>query len=182
MYDFKELIRSMEDAAAHYKRELAGIRTGKATPAILDGVKVESYGTVVPLNQVGSVTIENARSLRVSPWDQSQVHAIERAISDAELGVSVSSDEKGVRVSFPELTSDRRDQLVKLTRAKLEESRTSVRLERDRVWQDIQKQEKDKLMSEDDKFRAKEQMEKLVKDGNDALEELAKHKEDELHA
>lgn len=180
MYDFTTLEQALAGAAEHYKNELAGIRTGRAAPALLDAVRVEAYGTPMPLNQIGSVTIEDARTLRVSAWDQSQVKTIEKAVTEANLGVSVSADEKGVRVSFPELTSERREQLVKLTRAKLEEARVAVRRARDDCWQGIQKQEKEKLMSEDDKFRAKERMEDVVKKGNQTLEQMAQKKEEEL--
>jgi ribosome recycling factor len=182
MYSFIPFKEALQSVVDHYKQELTTIRTGQATPAILDMVKVEAYGASVPIVQVGSVSIEDARTLRVSAWDQGQVRALEVAIREANLGVSVSADEKGVRVCFPELTSERRDQLLKLTRTKLEEARTSVRQARDHTWQDIQKQEKDKLLSEDEKFRAKEEMEKLVKDTNDTLERMADRKEEELRA
>jgi ribosome recycling factor len=182
MYDFKTLQAELARAGEHYKTELSSIRTGRAAPSLLDGVKVDAYGSMMPLNQVGSVTIDDARSLRVSPWDAGLAKAIEKAIGDANLGVSVGADERGVRVSFPELTGERREQLVKLTRTKLEEARTLVRRARDDTWQDIQKQEKDKLMSEDDKFRSKEQMEKFVQEANKTLEDMAKRKEEELRA
>jgi ribosome recycling factor len=182
MYDFKGLKEELAGAQEHYKVELSSIRTGRAAPGLLDGVKVDAYGTAMPLNQVGSVTIEDARSLRISPWDLGLAKAIEKAIGDANLGVSVGADERGVRVSFPELTTDRREQLIKLTRSKLEDARTAVRHARDDTWQDIQKQEKDKLLSEDEKFRSKEQMEKIVQEANSNLEALAKKKEEELRA
>lgn len=182
MYDFSKLQLSTKESAAHFKSELTAIRTGQAAPALLDAVKVVAYDSIVPLNQVGSVTIEDARTLRVAAWDLSQVKAIEDAISKADLGVSLSTDEKGVRVSFPELTSERREQLMKLTRTKLEEARTVLRRARDEAWQEIQKKEKEKEMSEDDKFTAKEQMEKHVQEGNKELEDMAKRKEDELQA
>jgi len=182
MYDLRELKKSLADVAERFKTELAGIRTGRAAPALLDQVRVEAYGSSLPLSQVGSVTVEDARSIRVSPWDHAQVKAIEKAITEANLGVSLSSDERGVRVSFPDLTSERREQLMKLMKQKLEESRTAVRRARDAVWQDIQKQEKEKLISEDEKFRSKEQMEKVVQEGNAVLDEMAKRKEDELKA
>jgi len=182
MYNFKPLEQALKAAEEHYKEELTAIRTGRATPALLDGVRVEAYGSPMPINQVGGVTIEDARSLRISAWDASLIKNIEKAITDANLGVSVGVDEKGVRVSFPELTSERRDQLIKVTRAKLEEARTSVRHARDDCWQDIQKQEKDKALTEDDKFRAKDAMEELVKKTNQTLEGMAQKKEEELHA
>jgi|GEM_PF-68626 len=182
MYDLTKLKQAIEDATEHFRRELAGIRTGKAAPAILDGITVDAYGTNVPLQQVATITIEDARTLRVAPWDNSQVHAVEHALQTQNLGLSLSTDEKGVRVSFPELTSDRREQLVKLTHTKLEEARATLRQERDRVWQDIQKQEKEKSLSEDEKFRAKDAMEKIVREGNDVLDEMTKRKETELAA
>lgn len=182
MYDFKELTASITATQDHFESELTGIRTGQAAPAILDSVRVDSYGTLVPLNQVGSVTVEDARTLRISAWDQTQVAAIETAITAADFGVSLSTDEKGVRVIFPELTSDRREQLIKLTRTKLEEARVQLRHHRDSVWNDIQKKEKDAEISEDDKFSSKESMEELIKKGNTELERMAGRKEDELKA
>jgi ribosome recycling factor len=180
MYDFKKLKEEIKKTKEHYKNELTTIRTGRAVPSILDNVKVDSYGTKVPLNQVAGVTIEDAKTLRISPWDIDTVHQIEQAVQDADLGVSVSSDEKGVRVSFPELTSERREQLIKLTNTKLEDARITLRRHRDDVWNDIQKQQKEGEISEDDKFRFKEEMEKIIKEGNKALEDLAKKKEEEL--
>lgn len=182
MYDFKKLKNSISDATEHFKGELTTIRTGRAAPALLDSVRVDSYGSKVPLNQVGSVTIEDARSLRVTPWELDAINQIQQAISDANLGVSVSSDGRGVRVSFPELTSDRRVQLIKLTHSKLEEARIALRKHREEVWEDIQKMQKNAELSEDEKFRAKEEMEKLIRAGNDALEVLADKKVVELNS
>ena len=101
------------------QKEYSGIRTGQASPMLLDAVKVESYGSYMPINQVGSVNIEDARTLRISVWDKSAVSAIEKAIREADLGISTVSDSDGVRVIFPELTSERRVQLMKLAKAKL---------------------------------------------------------------
>jgi ribosome recycling factor len=136
---------------------------------------------MVPLNQVASITIEDARSIRVSPWDRTVLADVEKAIANAGLGVSTGTDEKGVRVSFPTLTSERREQLLKLVKSKLEEARVMLRKERDHVWADIQKKEKDGDMSEDDKFRAKEDMQKHIDMGNRELEVLAEKKEKELN-
>jgi ribosome recycling factor len=182
MYDFSSLTTALADIQEHFTKELAGIRTGQAAPAILDTIQVDAYGTLMPLKQVGSITIEDARTLRVSAWDAGQVKAIEHALQSADLGVSISTDEKGVRVSFPELTSERRDQLTKLTKSKLEDARAAVRRARDETWQDIQKLEKDKELSEDEKFSAKEKMETQIQNANKALEEGAKRKETELAA
>lgn len=180
MYNFTALKKQIEETKEHLVREYAGIRSGRAAPALLDGVSVESYGSKMTLAQVASITVEDARTIRVAPWDASQIKAIEKAVTDANLGVSTGSDDKGVRVFFPELTSERREQMIKLMRQKLEDARVALRRARDEVWNDIQKKEKASELSEDEKFRAKEEMEKLVKEGNTALEALADKKEKEL--
>ena len=182
MYDFKALKQSIEDTKEHYKEELSAIRTGRAAPALLDTIKVESYGSKMPINQVGTVSVEDARTLRISPWELDSVNQIEQAIRDADIGATLSSDEKGVRVSFPELTSERREQLIKLTGTKLEEARITLRRHREDVWGDIQKLQKDGELSEDEKFSSKDEMEKIIKEGNEALDELSKKKEQELNA
>ncbi len=162
--------------------EFSTIRTGQATPALLDSVKVESYGTQVPLNQVANVGIEDARTLRIVPWDNGQVTALESAIRDADLGVSVMSDSAGVRVSFPELTAERRVQLRKLAKTKLEEARIRVRGVRDDVMKELDRQCKAGELSEDEKFSAREAVQQVVDATNQSLEALCVKKEAELAA
>ena len=161
--------------------EYAGIRTGQATPALLDSVKVESYGSIMPLNQVGSVGVEDARTLRVSPWDASQVSAVETAIREADLGVSIATDSSGLRVIFPELTSERRIQLLKLAKNKLEDARVSLRGARDEIMKDIERQLKDGDITEDDKFTMKEAVQKKVESTNNELDGLYDSKETEIN-
>lgn len=180
MYDLKELTQKTKEAEEWLLREFDGIRTGRASPAILDNVKVEAYGSKMPLNQVASVGIEDARTLRVSPWDKETLRAIEKGIQDADLGISCATDEKGIRISFPELSTERRTQLMKVMREKLESARVAIRAARDDAWTAIQKDEKDGTIGEDDKFRAKDEMQKIVDFANSKLEESAKKKEVEL--
>lgn len=161
-------------------KEYNGIRTGQAAPAILDSIRVESYGTQMPINQVGSIGVEDARTLRVSPWDQSMISAIERAIDEADLGVSVVTDSSGLRVVFPELTSERRDQLVKLAKQKLEDARVSVRQARDEVIKAIEAKQKAGELSEDEKFQSKETVQKHIDACNTKLDELFAKKEAEI--
>ena len=161
-------------------KEYAGIRTGQASPAILDSVKVETYGTYMPIQQVGSVNIEDARTLRIVPWDNSQVVAIEKAVRDADLGVSVVTDSSGLRVIFPELTSERRVQLLKLAKGKLEDARISVRSVRDDEMKEIERRFKANEIGEDDKFSLKESIQKAVEETNNSLETLFVNKEREL--
>lgn len=179
-YDFKPLEQKIKDIHERLSRELGGIRTGRATPAILDGVQVESYGTRVPISNVATLSIDDPRTLRVSPWDSSLAKEIEKAITLANLGLSVGSDEKGVRVFFPELTTERRASLMKIAKEKMEESRNALRAARDEVWSDIQQKERDGEMPEDDKFRNKDDMQKRVDAANTAFEELLARKEKEL--
>lgn len=162
------------------QKEFSAIRTGQAAPAILDSVKVESYGTHIPVNQVGSIGIEDARTLRVSPWDTSMIATIERAIRDADLGVSVVTDSSGLRVIFPELTSERREQLIKLAKQKLEEARVSIRSARDEAIKDIEGKQKAGELSEDEKFSVKERIQKHVDAAKEKLDALFKGKEAEI--
>lgn len=179
-YDFKPLEQRIKEIEERFSKELSGIRTGRATPAILDGVQVESYGSRVPVSNVASITTDDPRTLRVSPWDPSLAKDIEKAITAANLGLSVGSDEKGVRVFFPELTSERRASLLKVAKEKMEDSRAQLRAARDDVWSDIQKKERDGEMPEDDKFRNKDEMQKRIDAANTKFEELLARKEKEL--
>ena len=172
--------QSLKDVVLWLQKELATIRTGQATPVLLDSVKVESYGTYMPLQQVGSIGVEDARTLRISVWDASQVAAIERAIRDADLGVSVSSDSAGVRVIFPDLTTERRMQLVKLAKTKLEDARVSVRAVRDEVMKGIETALKANEITEDDKHSQRERVQKSVDLINRTLEAHFEKKEQEI--
>ncbi len=162
------------------KKEYTGIRTGMASPQLLDSIQVESYGQRMPLNQVGSVSIADPKSLLVTPWDASQVKAVEKAITVANLGVSLKTDEKGVRVFFPELTSERREMLMKVAKEKLEQGKITLRTTRDETVKEIEAKEAEGGMGEDDKFRFKAEMQKLVDAGNAALESVFVKKEKEI--
>ncbi|MES2203369.1 MAG: ribosome recycling factor [Patescibacteria group bacterium] len=179
-YDFKPFERKIKEIEERLTKELGGVRTGRATPAILDGIQVESYGTRMQIAQVANVTVSDARSLQIVPFDSSMAKEIEKAITVANLGLSVGADERGVRVFFPELTAERRAGLLKVAKERVEESRTALRKARDEVWGDIQAQEKDKKMSEDDKFRAKDDMQKRVDAANKSMDAALERKEKEI--
>lgn len=179
-YDFKPFEKRLKEIEERAAKELSAIRTGRAAPAILDGVMVESYGTRVPINQVAAVSVEDARSIKITPWDASLSKDIEKAITVANLGVSVGSVESSVRVTFPELTGESRERLLKLAKERVEEMRTSLRIARDEVWSTIQKLEKEGSMPEDDKFRAKDEMQKRVDATNKNFESMLERKEKEI--
>ena len=175
-----DIKQKLNEVKEWLQKEYAGIRTGKSSPALLDSIRVESYGSLMPVNQVANISTEDARTLRVSPWDSSMISAIERAIQDADLGVSLATDSSGVRVIFPELTIERRAQLQKLAKSKLEDARIRVRAVRDDIMKNIDKSEKDGDISEDQKFTQKDAAQKAVDETNRALESLFDQKEVEL--
>lgn len=179
-YSFNDFKAKLAAVPEWLTKELSGVHTGRASIALLDGIRAEVYGTPMPLNQVANMAIEDARTIRIAPWDAGSVTPIEKAIRESNLGVSVVNDGKGIRAIFPELTGETREKYAKVVRAKLEEARIRTRGLREEVWDDIQKQEKEGNMSEDDKFRAKETMEGLIKEINEKLEGIAKKKEDEI--
>jgi ribosome recycling factor len=126
-YDFSSFKARTAEIEEWLKKELSLLRTGRATSAILDSISIESYGSMSPIVHVATVSMEDVRTLRVAPWDKSQVKAIEGAIQKANLGLSVTTDEAGLRVIFPELSGDRRAQIVKLLGQRFEDARISLR-------------------------------------------------------
>jgi ribosome recycling factor len=181
-YDFTKTEAKLKDAEDWLKKEYGGLRTGRATPAILDGVQVSAYGSMMPLKQVGNLSIEDARSIRITAYDASLLKDIERGITAANLGVGTAADGASVRVTFPELTGERRQELVKFAKQKLEEARTSVRLARDESWKEIQEREREGTLTEDDKFALKEDLQERVDKTNENLEKMFKAKETEMSA
>jgi len=179
-YDFNPFKKQIASTEEWLKKEFQQIRTGQANPSVLDSVKVEVYGAPMSLKEVASVMIEGARTLRVSPWDKGQVKDIEKGITLANLGLSVVADDQGLRVSFPELTSDRRAEIAKMAKEKLEESKKQLRSHRDVVVKDFDAKEKSGAMGKDDAFRGKKDAQKLVDDCNKKLEVEFAKKEKEI--
>ncbi len=179
-YDFSSFKQKTKGTEEWLIKELTGIRTGRATVSFLDGVKVDSYGSLMNLAGVASVVTEDPKTIRVTPWDRSQTQAIEKAITAADLGVSVTVDDKGLRVIFPELTGERRQQLVKIAKQKLEDSKVALRRERGEISDDLNKKKKDGEMSEDEVMRSRTEMEKIMKDCEAHLEEFFAKKEKDI--
>lgn len=181
MYDFKAFDERASGIVTWLEKEYSGIRTGRATPALLDSVKVDSYGAKVPLNQVGSISIEDPRTLRVSLWDASGIQAAERAITEADFGVSVATDSSGLRVIFPELTSERRVQLLKIAKVKLEEARVSLRGARDEALKVADAQEKSGALTKDERYQIKDDLQKRIDAKNAELSAHYDAKEVEIN-
>jgi ribosome recycling factor len=180
MYNEKETKSRLADITEWLKKEYLSIRTGRATPAVLDSVTVDSYGAMMKIPQVASVSLDGPRSLLISPWDTSLAPEIEKKIRDLGHGYSVTSDDKGVRVVFPELTSENKKQLVKVVHQKHEDARVSVRGEREKSREQIKKAHTNGDINEDEQYRYMESLQKCIDDENKTLQELADKKETEI--
>jgi ribosome recycling factor len=179
-YNISNFRQGGDSALESLRLEYLSIRSGQASPSILDGVRVEVYGSQMPLNQVATILTEGARSIRITPWDKATFKSIDSAIREANLGVSVSVDDQGLRVSFPELTEDRRQSLLKIAKQKLEDARVRIRSEREKSHAELDREEKSSSMSKDDVYRAKTELQKVVDEYNQKLEEVFKKKEKEI--
>ncbi|MEI6280492.1 MAG: ribosome-recycling factor [bacterium] len=175
--NFKIALKKVEDFLS---KEYTQLNIGRASPMVLDGVSVESYGSYLPLKNVASISIEDSKTLRIAPWDKSQVKGIEKAILVSNLGLSVATDDLGIRVIFPQLTTETRQTLVKVLKEKLEEQRITVRREREVIFRDMEAKEKESIMTEDEMFRAKEELQKIITETNNNLEAVFEKKEKEV--
>ncbi len=181
-YNFSKLDGTIKETDEWLTREYTGVRTGRATPSILDVIKPDAYGTRSPVSQLANISVEDARSLRVIPWDKSLTKSIEKAINDADIGVGVSTDDIGLRVTFPELTAERRTMLQRLAREKLETAKVTLRGHRTDALKELDAAEKEGGMGKDDLARLKEEVQKKIDKGGEGLEAQAKRKETEIAA
>jgi len=179
-YNFSSFKEKTKSIYEWLHKEYATLRTGQASPALLDGIMVESYGSKSPLSQVGSVLGIDSKTLKISPWDSSQIKEVEKAILTSGLGVTPRLDETSVYITFPPLTAERRHELVKVAKDKLEDAKISIRNERERVLKDIQSNEKIGKMTEDDVRKARLELQKIVDESNKALEGQLDKKEIEI--
>ena len=179
-YSFAHFQTKAKEVHDWFGKELSGLRSGRAAPAILDAVLVESYGSKMPIKHLAAVSIEGATTLRIAPFDTSVSKDIERAITLANLGLSVSVDDAGARVHFPELTAERRAALLKVGKERLEAARINLRKLRDEILKDIEAKEKQGGMGEDEKFRLKKELDKTMEAENKKLQEALERKEREI--
>jgi ribosome recycling factor len=180
MSSLQKARQRMDGAIEAVRREFAGVRTGKASPALLDSVRVEAYGSVVPINQVGTVSAPEPRMLIVQPWDKSLLKAIEKGLRESDLGLNPSNDGSIVRIPIPALTEERRKEYVRLLHKLAEEGRVAVRNVRREANDEIKHRQKDEGLSEDDIRREQGEVQKLTDQYIAKIEELLKHKEAEV--
>lgn len=175
-----ELKLQLDRILADLRVELASLRTGRATPALVEDLEVEVYGRYQPLKALAAISVPESRSLLIQPWDKSVLPAIEKAVQTAPLGLNPIADKDAIRLVLPIMTEERKKDLVKSLKEKLEHARIRVRQVRDEAKKAIDVEEKAKKISEDEKFRRRQEVEKVVGQENKKLDELGKRKEAEI--
>ena len=162
------------------KQEYNSLRAGRANPQALDRIMVDYYGSPTPINQVGNISVPEPRMLIIALWDTKMIPAVEKAIQKSDLGINPANDGKVIRLIFPELTQERRKELAKVIRKKAEESKVAVRAIRRDAMEDIKKQKKDNLLTEDDQKKLEEKVQKLTDDKVKEIDTIAQAKEKEI--
>lgn len=176
----KDAIKRMAKCIEVLRQEFTKIRTGRANASLLDHITVEYYGSQTPLSQTANVTVEDARTLSISPWDKSMVQAIEKAIMTSDLGLNPSTAGAIIRIILPSLTEERRRELVKVVRAEAESARVAVRNVRRDVNNDLKEMLKEKMISEDDQRRAEQEIQKLTDQNIAEVDKMLDAKEKEM--
>ncbi|MEI8130125.1 MAG: ribosome recycling factor [bacterium] len=175
-FNFSSLDTNLKESTDWLGREYSRVHTGRASPMLLDGVMVEAYGSFQPIKNVGSVSIEDSRTLRITLWDKTVLKDVEKAIIAANLGLSLATDGEGMRVIFPPLTTENRTRLVKVLKEKMEEARVSVRRDRENALNELKSAE----LPEDEARRAKDEIQKRIDAANSKLEAIFESKETEV--
>lgn len=170
----------MEQSLESTQRELSQIRTGRATPALLDGISVEAYGAMTPLRQVANISVPEARLMVIQPFDKTILPSIEKAIQTSELGVNPNNDGKLIRLNFPPLTEERRKEIVKLTKKVGEEGKVSVRNHRRDSIESLKKAQKEGTISEDESKKLQDDVQKLTDKYTNKIDDILKEKETEI--
>ena len=176
----KAATEKMDKAISVLKDELAGVRTGRATPALLQRVVVDYYGTPVPIQQLASFSVPEPRTLVISPFDRNAIAAMEKAIMGSDLGITPGNDGTVIRLSFPPLTEERRKELIKLVHHRGEEGRVAVRNIRRHSKEELEKLEREGGISEDDLVRSEKELQKLTDKHISDIDEVVAHKDAEL--
>lgn len=176
----QKLAAQMEQAVEHLKRDLAGLRTGRASVALLDGIRVDYYGTMTPLKQVANISTPEARLITIQPWEPQLIKEIEKAISASGLGVTPSNDGKIIRIPLPPLTEERRKELTKICKKHGEETKVRVRGFRRDANEELKKLQKDAKLSEDELRKAEQETQKLTDQYVHKIDDVIKKKEQEI--
>jgi len=176
----RKAVEKMEHSIETLKKEFASVRTGRASLALLDGIKVDYYGTPTPLQQLASLSVPESRQIAIQPWDPKVIAEIEKAIMKSDLGLTPANDGKVIRINIPALTEERRKQLVKVVKKNAEDAKVSVRNIRRDINDEIKKLEKEKHISEDDTKKSLDGIQKLTDSYVKKIDEVLAHKEKEI--
>jgi ribosome recycling factor len=176
----KDAKQRMDKSVEAFRSEIAKIRTGKATTALLDGIKVDYYGTPTPLKQVGNLSVLDVHTLAITPWDKALVPIIDKAILSADLGLNPISDGTNIKIPIPPLTEERRKEMVKMVKKVGEEAKVAIRNIRRDANEHLKKQEKDKKITEDQLKEDEKETQKLTDEHISNIDEIIKHKEKEI--
>lgn len=170
----------VEEAFEHFKKEMSALRTGRANPALVENLLVESYGAKTPLLQLASISVPEPRTISIDPWDKNLLKDIEKAINISDTGLKAVVDGKIIRINLPQMTQEDREKLVKVLKEKLEHAKVSVRSIREKIKEEIVEAEKKKELTEDDKFDFLKQLDDEIEEWNKKLNEMAQNKEKEI--
>lgn len=171
---------NFDKAMDHFHHELSSVRTGRANPALLSTVQVESYGAKVPLQQVANITVSDAKTLTISPWDKGQIQEIEKGIMAANLGFTPSNDGNVVRINLPPMTEERRKEMVKLVGQISEQAKIGIRQVREEILKAVKREESEGNATKDDVAAAQKKVQDVIDDYNKQIKEIAEEKEKEL--
>ena len=182
--EYKEIVKKirpeMEKVIGFLEREVATIRTGRASPSLVEDIIVECFGQKFPLKQLAAISSPEPKKVLIQPWDKSYIEPIEKALSQSSLKVAPIVDKDLIRITLPPLSDEYRKSLIRILSEKQEEAKRTVRHWRERAWDEIQEKFKTKEIREDDKFRAKEELQKLVDEYNEKIEEIGERKKKEI--
>jgi len=176
------LKKELDKALEFLKNDLIQTRGGRASPALVENLKVEAYGVRLNLKEVATIMVPDAKTLIIQVWDKNGVNAVVKAIEESRLGLNPNIEGQNIKLVLPSLVDERRKEMINLLHEKLEQARIKIRRGRDEVWHKVQNLEKEKKISEDDKFRAKDELQKVVDDYNGKVKMMGEGKERELNA
>jgi ribosome recycling factor len=172
--------QEMEEVLEHVKQEVASIRTGRASASLVESIPVQYYGTTTPIKQMASISVPEPTVIVIMPWDKQSVGDIELAIRNSDLGLSPNNEGSQIRLVLPPLTEERRTQLIKLVHQKAEAGKVALRNVRKDIWEEVQKQVKSGDLTEDDRYRYEEDINKIIDTVNHQVEQMVEAKEKEL--
>jgi len=183
--EYKEIIDKikpeLEKVVSFLERELSKIRSGTASISLVEDILVDCFGEKLPLKQLAAITLQGPRQILIQPWDRSYLESIGKAISQSNIGISPISDKDVIRINIPPLTGEFRDNLFKIVSEKQEDARKTVRRWREEIWREVQANFKEGNIREDDKFRAKGDLQKIIDDYNEKIEQLGERKKEEIN-